>query len=249
VGGPAHEVDRGGGAVVVGDLCRALGEAEEGGHVGLCGALELNPGVVPLVEVGGGPPVVHLALARDLQRQLKHVGPDGVVHERVSGGSQGVVVGKGAGLQRVKRRDGEGDEVVERVEALSGEQLDAVEAFDDLPNGGVGRRDDRSRGIAVSGCAAGELLDLHVLRAVDADREGRTKRDVLDVIAIGVDLELVIARGVPGTAGRRRAVHPEYRARAVQVTGARKAVCVGDVKRFVLWVVKVVRHDTPTWPG
>src|SRR6185369_15935466 len=105
------------------------------------------------------------------------------------------------------------DEIVERVEALSGEELDAVTAFDDLPDRGVGRRDDRARGIAVGGCAAGELLYSHVLCAVGADREGRTKRDVLDVVAIGVDLELVIAGRVPGLALQRRGVHPEDRAR------------------------------------
>jgi hypothetical protein len=79
-----------------------------------------------------------------------------------------------------------------------------------------------------------------VLRAVGADREGGTIRDVLDEIAIGVDLELVAACRVPGIAVDRRGVHAEYRARAVPVTGACEAVGVGDVQRFVLWEVKVV---------
>ena len=64
VGGPAHEVVRGDAGIVVSNVCQAIGEVEEGGHVGLCGALGLDPGVVapyrstrcsPSSAPGGGP--------------------------------------------------------------------------------------------------------------------------------------------------------------------------------------------------
>jgi hypothetical protein len=71
---------------------------------------------------------------------------------------------------------------------LSREKFDATGAFDDLSDGSVARRDDRASGMPASGFGASELRDMHVLRAIGADREGRTIRDVFDEITIGVNL-------------------------------------------------------------
>ena len=62
----------------------------------------------------------------------------------------------------------------------------------------MGGRDDPAFGIAVSGFPAGELGHDDVLDAGGIDREGEAPGDVLDQILIGVELELVVARGIPG---------------------------------------------------
>jgi hypothetical protein len=84
-----------------------------------------------------------------------------------------------------------------------------------------------------------------VLDAGGVGREGEPPGDVLDQVFVGVDLELVVARGVPGTGVIRGGVHPEYRARAAGVAGPGEAVGVADVQPFVGCVVEVVRHSSP----
>ena len=178
-------------------VCEARFVVEEGRHVRLCRALDLDPGSVTLVEVSGVAPVVRRPRATDRDGKLEDVGLTAGVRERVAVRAQGGVVGKRAGPERLGRRDRIGQEIDERVEAFPGEELDATFAFDDLPDGGVVGRDDCAAGMAASGFGAREFDDLHVLRAVGADRERRAIRDVLDVVAIRVDLQLVVARRGP----------------------------------------------------
>src|SRR6202042_3850289 len=83
------------------------------------------------------------------------------------------------------------------------------------------------------------------LDAGGIDREGEAPGDVLDQILIGVELELVVARGIPGGADRWRGIHAEYRARAEDIAGPGEAVGVADVQPFVCRVVEVVRHSSP----
>ena len=130
------------------------------------------------------------------------------------GGEQGRQVREGAGLEGGCHRDREGNEVEERVGAWAGEDLEAAFDLEDLSHGRVGGRDDPAFGIAVSGFPAAELGHDDVLDAGGVDREGEAPGDVLDQILIGVELELVLARGIPGGADTRGGIHPEYRARA-----------------------------------
>src|SRR5258708_5572170 len=111
----------------------------------------------------------------------------------------------------------------------------------ELTGAAATNRNDPAWRIPVCGRGAGELRYLHVLRAVGADREGGAIRDVLDIVAIGVDLELVIAGGVPGLAVRRRGIHPEDRARAAPVARSSKTGGVADIHSFVCCVVKTAR--------
>src|SRR5258708_37298498 len=80
VGGPACEVVAGDGGVVVG-LGGTFGEVPEGGDVGSSGALDLEPGTVPLVVDRRGCPVVQPPQAGDRGGALKQAGADRSVSE------------------------------------------------------------------------------------------------------------------------------------------------------------------------
>jgi hypothetical protein len=65
VGGPAREVVQGDSGVDV-DVGGTIGEVPEGSGIGCSGALELEPGAVPLIVDRRGGPVVQPTEARDL---------------------------------------------------------------------------------------------------------------------------------------------------------------------------------------
>jgi len=165
-----------------------------------------------------------------------------LIHEKVGRGEQGRQVREEAVIQGVCQRDGEGQEVEERVGARAGEDLDAALHLEDLSHGRVGGRNDPALGVAVGGFLTAELGHHDVLDAGGVDREGEPPGDVLDQVLVGVDLKFVVARGVPGTGGIGGGVHPEYRARAESVPGPGEAVGVADIQPFVGRVVEVVRH-------
>src|SRR6202042_1222028 len=105
--------------------------------------------------------------------------------------------------------------------------------------------DDPAFGVTVGGLPAAELGHDDVLDAGGVDGEGEPPGDVLDQVLVGVNLEFVVARGVPGTGVIRGGVHPEYRAWAEGIAGPGEAVGVADVQPLVGGVVEVVRHSSP----
>jgi hypothetical protein len=104
-------------------------------------------------------------------------------------GKQGRQVRKGAIRQGGCYRQGEGYVVEERVTALTGEDLDAVVQFEDLPHGRVAGRDDPAFGIAVSGFLAGKFRDSTC--CVPAESTGKVKRQV---VISGHALPIVLRR-------------------------------------------------------